>query len=301
MLFVIRSGDTSVPLATARAVAVAHGVECDDAVVIASGSNVLVHLKPAPLVARVMVGTAVLHDDVSTWLQREVAVGVFVAERGGPIVPPSDLLPPGPYQHDGIWMTFWTFVPHDLSDVPPDAREVGRSLRELHRVLADFSGELGSLAGVRNDIERQLAEVRPCSWLSALDIDLLRYELQRLTPAVFETCLPTQPLHGDVSLSNVLCSRPRLLWNDLEDVCAGPIRWDVAGLVTSARARERSDKYVDEMLSAYGGPGLDDLDAFVAAHGLYAAVWQTFDVQRRSCARTTAPRGLAQWREQLVH
>jgi hypothetical protein len=34
-------------LAAARAVALANFVACDDAVVIAAGSNVLVHLKPA--------------------------------------------------------------------------------------------------------------------------------------------------------------------------------------------------------------------------------------------------------------
>ena len=54
---------------------------CDEAVLIAAGSNVLVHLKPAPVVARVMTGTAVLHDDVEQWLSREVAVVAFVAER----------------------------------------------------------------------------------------------------------------------------------------------------------------------------------------------------------------------------
>jgi len=50
-------------LAAAQAVAREHGVACDEAVLIAAGSNVLVHLKPAPVVARVMTGTAVLHDD----------------------------------------------------------------------------------------------------------------------------------------------------------------------------------------------------------------------------------------------
>lgn len=58
-------------LAAAQAVAREHGVACDEAVAIAGGSNVLVHLKPSPLVARVMTGTAVLHDEVEQWLTRE--------------------------------------------------------------------------------------------------------------------------------------------------------------------------------------------------------------------------------------
>src|SRR5947208_7528773 len=66
---------TARALAAARAVALANSVACEDAVVVAAGSNVLVHLKPAPVIARVMTGTAVLHGDVESWLAREVAVG----------------------------------------------------------------------------------------------------------------------------------------------------------------------------------------------------------------------------------
>jgi hypothetical protein len=68
-------------LAAAQAVAREHRVACDEAVRIAAGSNVLVHLKPAPVVAWVMTATAVLHDDAEQWLAREVAVGAFLAER----------------------------------------------------------------------------------------------------------------------------------------------------------------------------------------------------------------------------
>src|SRR5215210_6156875 len=91
-------------LAAAQAVAREHGVACDEAVRIAAGSNVLVHLKPAPVVARVMTGTAILHDDAEQWLRREVAVGAFVSERSDLVVAPTDILPPGPHLHDGLWM-----------------------------------------------------------------------------------------------------------------------------------------------------------------------------------------------------
>lgn len=80
-------------LAAAQAVAREHGVVCDEAALLAAGSNVLVHLKPAPVVARVMTGTAVLHDDPEQWLAREVAVGAFLAGRTDWVVPPSDLSP----------------------------------------------------------------------------------------------------------------------------------------------------------------------------------------------------------------
>src|SRR3954447_7720146 len=143
-------------LAAAQAVAREHGVACDDAVRIAGGSNVLVHLKPAPVVARVMTATALLHDDVEQWLAREVAVGAFVAERGDLVVAPSDLLPPGPHERDGLWMTLWKFVAHDAQAPPPQPGELGRSLRRLHAALSDFPGDLPALSETRDWLARLL-------------------------------------------------------------------------------------------------------------------------------------------------
>jgi hypothetical protein len=69
-------------LAAARAVAGEHGVSCEEAEVLSAGSNVLVHLRPSPVVARVMTGTVVLHDDPERWLSREVGVTEFLAPTG---------------------------------------------------------------------------------------------------------------------------------------------------------------------------------------------------------------------------
>jgi hypothetical protein len=249
-------------LAAAQAVAREHGVACDEAVLIAGGSNVLVHLQPAPVVARVMTGTAVLHDDVEQWLTREVAVGAFVAERTDVVVPPTNLLPPGPHERNGLWMTLWKFVPHD--DRAPDPRALGLTLRELHEALAGYPGDLPPLSSIRD-------------WLDGLlDADRLRDELHALSPAVFESSLPVQAIHGDASLSNVLGTAGGPVWNDLEDVCAGPLAWDVAGIVSSARGRGHSEEFVDELLAAYGDPRVDDLEPFLRAHALYETIWRAF-------------------------
>jgi hypothetical protein len=284
-------------LAAAQAVAREHGVACDEAVRIGAGSNVLVHLKPAPVVARVMTGTAVLHDDAERWLAREVAVAAFVAERTDLVVPPSDILPPGPHVQDGLWMTLWKFVPHDAQAPPPEPRELGRSLRGLHAALADFPGDLAPLSEVRDWLERLLAELRPSPPLTQRDIDWLRFELDALTPAVFESSLSAQALHGDASMSNLLRTDSGLVWNDLEDVCAGPVAWDISGLVASARARGQSAKFIEELLAAYGEPGVEGLETFFEAHALYEVVWQAFEARRRPRAMKRAAASLAQWRE----
>jgi phosphotransferase family enzyme len=252
-------------LRAARAVADDYGVPCQDAVVLAGGSNVLVHLKPSPAVARVMTATAVLHDDMELWLARELAVGEFLGQRDLAVAP-TDLMPPGPHQRDGLWMTVWEFVPHERE--LPDAREAGHSLRRLHEALADYRGELEPLLGIRDWLER------------LADSDSLRAKLNELTPLVFDSPQPTQALHGDTGLTNLLRTEKGLLWNDFEDVCKGPVAWDVAGLVVSARVRGQSHAFVDEFLDAYGGPDLDELSHFIEAHELYTAVWQAYDARR---------------------
>ena len=170
-------------LRAARAVLDAYDLPSEDAVALGGGSNVLVHLKPTPVVARVMTATALLHDDLESWLAREVAVGAFLGERGL-AVSPTRLLPPGPHQREGLWMTIWDYVPHDTSGRLPDPTELGHSLRRLHAALAEFAGELEPLLGVRHDLELLLDELRPAPSLSSTDIESLCTRLEQLTPQV---------------------------------------------------------------------------------------------------------------------
>ena len=178
-------------------------------------------------------------------------------------------------------MTLWKFVPHDEQAPPPEPRELGRSLRGLHAALADFPGDLAPLSEIRDWLERLLAQLRPSPPLTQRDIDWLRFELDALTPSVFESSLSAQALHGDASMSNLLRTDSGLVWNDLEDVCAGPVAWDISGLVASARARGQSAKFIEELLAAYGEPGIEGLEAFLEAHALYDIVWQAFEARRR--------------------
>src|SRR4051812_49751637 len=97
-----RLASDDAPLAAAQAVAREHGVACDEAALLAAGSNALGHLKPAPVVARVMTGTAVLHDDVERWLSREVAVAAFLAGPADLAVAPPHPLAPRAHQQDRV-------------------------------------------------------------------------------------------------------------------------------------------------------------------------------------------------------
>lgn len=274
-------------LTAAGAVASAHGLKLNEAVVIHSRSNVLVHLRPAPVVARVMTGTVALHDDPRKWLEREISVLEFLAPSGL-AVSPSRLIAPGPHCHDGLWMTFteWIGEVEPGAEVQPtahlnDPRGLGRTLRDLHDELQPFEGELGGLGELREDIERLLGQLRPADAQESDTISSLREQLDMLRTVVFESSLPTQALHGDVSLRNLLRTPCRLVWNDFEDTFRGPVQWDVASYVSSLRIHGATERSVREMLEAYGWDDEEGLAPFLAAQDVYDEIWRMYDRQRR--------------------
>jgi hypothetical protein len=77
------------------------GLGFDDPVVLRDRGNLLVHLRPAPVVARVATVTGTRRPG-DAWLRREVSIAGHLAARGMPVVPPSAEIDPGPHTHDGI-------------------------------------------------------------------------------------------------------------------------------------------------------------------------------------------------------
>jgi hypothetical protein len=268
-------------LTAAGTVAAAHGLSADEAVVVYSESNVLVHLRPAPVLARVMTGTVALHSDPQRWLKREISVLEFL-DPTGLAVSPSRLIAPGPHHCDGLWMTFTEWAAEaDLATDLDDAHGLGRTLRNLHDELRPFEGELGDLGELRERIERLLVQLRPVDAQEAAAISSLDARLNALRTVVFESDLPTQALHGDVSLRNLLRTPHRLVWNDFEDSFRGPVHWDVASYVGSLRGHEASPGFVREMLDGYGWGDEKELAPFLAAQDVYDEIWRMYDRQRR--------------------
>ncbi len=261
---------TEAALKAARALAITHGLPATDAVVLHAGSNVVVHLAPAPVVVRVMTGTAALHGDPAAWLEREVSVCLHLARLGAAVVAPSDELPPGPHHVDELWMTCWAHVSvdHAASAPPPD--ELGHALRDLHAALFQVPVDLEPLAAVRDELTNlldRLDDPRADGW---------RGQLAAVPPEALGTGSTAQPVHGDASLSNFLATTDgRRLWADFEDVRRGPVEADVAGLVDAARNRGLGDGYETALLSAYGTVDTGVLSAQLRLHALYGAVWRT--------------------------
>jgi Ser/Thr protein kinase RdoA (MazF antagonist) len=270
-------------------------LKLNEADVLQTASNVLVHLRPAPVVARVMTGTVALHNDPRTWLEREISVLEFLAPAGV-AVSPSRLIAPGPHCHDGLWMTFveWIAGVKPGPEVHPaahlaDARGLGRLLKDLHEELRPFAGELGGPRELHDDIKRLIGHLWPADAQDGETIASLRERLEMLRTPAFDSRLPAQALHGDVSLRNLLRTPDRRLWNDFEDTFRGPVHWDVASYVGSLRMHGANERTVREMLEGYGWNDEQKLAPFLAAQDVYDEIWRMYDRQRRRLRRPTAP------------
>jgi Ser/Thr protein kinase RdoA (MazF antagonist) len=89
-------------------------------------------------------------------------------------------------------------------------------------------------------------------------------------------------------MSNLLSTTSGPRWNDFEDVCFGPVAWDVVGVVEDARER-KGDAFAAQVLAAYGrqvDPILAQLVQEVQR--LYGTLWQ------RYVTSTFAPRAMAE-------
>jgi hypothetical protein len=256
-------------LEAAVAVARAHGVRCDDAVILRDQLNVLVHLKPAPVVARV-AGTIAAVRPGATWQRRELAITSHLAAAGAPVVAPTDVLPPGPHEHAGRVLSFFEYV--DVLDAPADPVAAGEGLRFCHEALRDFRGSLPVLSGV-TEAEALLATLAAEESIDGTRAHELLDRIHQLHGTLGTLRSPIQPLHGDAHLNNVLNSSRGPLWNDWEDTCLGPLGWDAACLKLTRDGGERA-----EAALAASGIDLDpgELALWVEARSLQVAVWRAF-------------------------
>ena len=130
--------------AAAAKVASRLGVHATDPVILADGANVIVHLSPAPVVAKVAASTPAVRPDNAAWLQRELDVVRFLDGRGIPVMTPSPEVPPVVHHGDGQVMSFWRL--RRIQERPAEAT-IGSMLRDLHAELRTMPAGLDSCAG----------------------------------------------------------------------------------------------------------------------------------------------------------
>ncbi len=265
------------PVEVAVTAATTIGVVSDDPVVLHDGSNVVVHLRPARVVARVATVTAAIRPGVSAWFRRDALVARHVASRGVLATRPLAVR-----SVDGVVVGLWEYAPHDPSyAVSP--REVAERLFDLHVALSDLGADLPAF-GPCDDIEHAFSLVRVPSAVLAV----LRAENARLRSAL--AVFPTQPLHGDAHPGNLLATPAGLMWNDFEDSWRGPLGWDLACLAMSSR--------VDGAAAVAAYPGVvraEELATCVALRQLMGVTWRFVLAERFPERRGEAEERLERW------
>src|SRR5271165_453637 len=266
------------------------GLRCDrEPALLADGANVLAHLRPAPVVARIATTTALVRKPPERWLRRDLDMAGYLAAHGCPVVPPSAELPPGPHRRDGFAISFWQFVEHDRSYVS-SAAETADLLRALHTVLRGYSGRLEYLNPFF-EIPGWLDDAETLGALSKEDVAMFRHAHEEIAAQIHELNLPEQPLHGDSHQKNLLKTPNGLLWTDFEDSCSGPIGWDFACFVHAAGEDKEA-----ALANCNADPG--QLELFLTARDLQGAVWLPIMATRFADRRLRAEEWLARWRSQ---
>lgn len=262
-------------LQAACAVTTAQGLKFEQAIVLQNLSNVIIHLAPTSVVARVSTTTGTIRAG-NTWFVREMTVAKYLTASGAPIIPLSSELDPGVHEHLGLVLSFWRFV--QVLEEPLDSYQAGQALRQCHEVLRAFPEELPVLALI-SEAQQLLHQLISESEFTATDAALLLQIGQRLETHLCQ--FPMQPVHGDPHFGNVLNTTEGILWTDWEDVMIAPVEWDLASLVASSRVFRTGQDQAEAALNGYGR-SFDEaaLDCCIEARTFVALVW-TIILQRQ--------------------
>jgi hypothetical protein len=264
------------------------GIASTDPAVLSDGANVIVHLAPSPVVAKVAASTPAVRTDSGAWLQRELDVAGYLAKGGADVMAPSSEVPATTHHADGHVMSFWPYL-KPSGDARPDAATVGAMLRDLHAELRSYPGDVPVLAPL-SDIPAFLA--RPETQLGEKDAAILTSAFERLTAELAATSYTGQVLHGDAGAGNLMdAGQGQWVWHDFEDTCFGPVAWDLA---PSAASQVLDGSQV---LAAYG-PGVDEDQLAVCRELrlLHLTVWYSLYAERLPECREKAAEYLALWR-----
>lgn len=203
-------------------VAAAAGLGPATPTVLQDSNNVVVHLVPHPVVAKVGV-----RPDSHEVLGREVAVAAHVAAAGAPVAVPVGELHVSPTS--ALPVSLWELL--DRRPGPPDDRALAAALDHVHAALADAPVTLPSWRVGLDHTRDALDDDARMAAMADDDLALLRHAFARWSDDATRRAEGShRPLHGEPHHGNVVVTRagPHLV--DFEAACLGPREWDLAVL-----------------------------------------------------------------------
>ncbi len=205
--------------------------------VLHDGYNLVVHLAPTPVVARVMTPFPDDNsDDAAHWFGapgREVALAEHLVRCGVPVVGPVKSVDPGPHRVEQTCFTLWALATPRPGERPSPA-EFSALLSNLRAGLASYPGDLPRLGAWMQTprppataLRTGVGDPESALWLERVwDILQARMAILQASDLV--------PAHGDTHVGNLLWAEPGWVWCDFEDASLMPRYWDLACAVFRA-------------------------------------------------------------------
>jgi Phosphotransferase enzyme family len=198
--------------------------------VLADANNTVVLLPRAGVVAK--VATSALAGRGGEALERELAIGRRLAERGAAGAAPLPGDPAGPHRMHGTVVTLWRHA--EAGPRPADGdRLLGEVVRAFHAALAGMGERLPRLAETVGRARALVTDAAATPRLSAADRALCVAAGERLA-ALLDAAGTGTCLHGEPHEGNVIWTTGGPVLVDFEAACTGPLEWDLAYLPDAA-------------------------------------------------------------------
>jgi Phosphotransferase enzyme family len=220
-----------------------HGIPAARPQVLHESNNVVIHLQPSPIVAKVSPFAC---QSTMTRCGVEVAVGRHLARAGAPVVGPCTEVPPGPHTARGCAITLWGHHKHDAT-AEIGGPEAIAALDAVHHALEDYPGPVESF------LERRVRRTgdaleRPVPNFPPRQHAFLRDEFRSLRSRLDGLACESRILHGDPHRGNFLVGGAGYLLIDFESLCFGPREWDLSALPEPATAGCGADEQLLKVL-----------------------------------------------------
>lgn len=196
--------------------------------ILSESGNLIVHLSPYKIVARIAVYDT-CNKTLYNRMLSEIKIVNFLERNGLDVISSNVSIPSGPHKLSDYYFTLWKFEEkdHGKKYSPELAMDC---LEKLADKLIDYNGDLPIL-GVWKRVGRSAENLRHSEKTKIIelvnDYDQLNKYFLSIDPK------DLKPSHGDAHAYNLFPTSSRWLWSDFEDASLMPKYWDWVSLLAN--------------------------------------------------------------------